>query len=310
MKILPLFCLPFIALASCQHAGSSSSVARAPNAAGPSVPTNRELAQDRNWIPCGIKADWVYLENAPAGYRFADWVPLPSGSYEWNKGWADRQPRRKFADGPGTLWLRKEELSVGTMFQMDNDLLEVTGDWRHGRLMRAVKIRGAGELAQRQLNWDAINAGLGAGVVAMTPFVWTGAKMAQAIKEGGRGEGAAGESGSGPSPELQRFYQRNRGGMRTFTVVKDDEWSTTSSEAWVTLRDQEAGKEWRLCYSPGFTDQFNRGSTGGLTMNNESLVGAKVEVHFHGDGEPQSIQNLSNGNTCRVKDWKVTGFGW
>lgn len=181
MKQLPLFCLLLFVLASCQNTASNTTGTRTPKLNIPPVPSARELAQDTNWIPCDIKADWVYLENAPAGYKYADWVPLLPGSYEWNKEWVNRQPRRKFANGPGRLWLRKENLSLGTMFKMDNDLLEVTGDWHNGRLIRAVKIRGEGELAQRQLNWDAINAGLGAGVVAMSPFVWTGAKMVEAI---------------------------------------------------------------------------------------------------------------------------------
>ncbi len=124
------------------------------------------------------------------------------------------------------------------------------------------------------------------------------------------GNGASVPSGAKADTELDRFNARNRGGTRTFTVTRDDGWSTLRDDAWITLKDTENGKQWALNYSPGFSDQFNKGETGGLTTNNESLVGTRVSVYFHGSGEPESIKNLDNGNTCRVRDWKVTGYGW
>lgn len=122
--------------------------------------------------------------------------------------------------------------------------------------------------------------------------------------------GAPASNGSNAETELDRFYARNRGGTRTFVVTRDDGWSRLRDDAWVTLKDTDNGKQWALNYSPGFSDQYNKGNTGGLTINNESLVGTRVSVYFHGSGEPESIKNLDNGNTCRVRDWKVTGYGW
>lgn len=54
----------------------------------------------------------------------------------------------------------------------------------------------------------------------------------------------------------------------------------------------------------------NRGKTGGLALDDESLVGATMDVRFNGKGEPTSIKNVGNGNSCEVTDWWVTGYGW
>lgn len=306
-----LLCLPLLVLVSCQSPGQSrvSQRGRAgqPREIVPPVPTARELAQNPNWIPCDVKADWVYLENAPAGYKYADWVPLLPGSYEYpGSEWANRQPRRKFANGPGRLWLRKQDLNVGTMFQMDNDLLEITGDWRNGRLVRAERVRGAGELAARKLNWDAINLGLAAGAVGMSPFVWTGAKMIQAIKEGGSassGNGGGGGEGQGhgeTNSEEDRFKQHFKGRDVRFTVVSDNGGTALDGRILI-LRDSGTGKRFLFSYNIGFdTDLVDSGS----------MEGSEVEIRFRDNGEPNSIKNLSNGRGANVGSWSAKGYGW
>lgn len=106
--------------------------------------------------------------------------------------------------------------------------------------------------------------------------------------------------------ELDRFYDRYRGGTATFVVTHDNR------DSWITVEDTRIGKRWALYYSTNVWGNTNKnaGKGGGLTVNGESLVGARVSVYFHGNGEPDDIKNLDNGNKCEVRDWKVTGYGW
>jgi hypothetical protein len=113
-------------------------------------------------------------------------------------------------------------------------------------------------------------------------------------------------SGDKAETELSRFAKRHNGGLWNFTVARD------YMDGTIVLKNAE-GKQWQVSYSASVlpsSDNYNKGKTGGLTLNNESLVGARMSVEFHGDGTPVSIKNLDNGNTSRVRTWKVTGFGW
>jgi len=121
---------------------------------------------------------------------------------------------------------------------------------------------------------------------------------------------ATSSSATAKSTEAQRFAAKFGGGYFSFTCSRDSNAGKGRTPAWITLKDPQSDKEWEVNYS---TPQFlnpNRGNTGGLTLNDESLVGARLEVHFNQTGEPKSIKNLGNGNHCPVHDWKVSGYGW
>lgn len=122
------------------------------------------------------------------------------------------------------------------------------------------------------------------------------------------GGGQAGNAGGGgeKDTELSRFYRKHNGGLWQFTVTHD------YMDGTIVLQNSE-GKKWQVTYSASVlpsSDNYNKGKTGGLTLNNESLVGARMSVEFYGNGEPQSIKNLNNENTSRVRNYKVTGYGW
>ncbi len=152
---------------------------------------------------------------------------------------------------------------------------------------------------------------LGAGAaIVMGGVAKVGGAMLEEMKRpaSSGGSGGGGASTSAPA-DVHRFRQAHRGGTWKFTVTRDAH-SRLRAGSHLTLKDEQSGKQWELSYAAGFSDQWSVGKTGGLTRNDESLVGARVEVYFHNDGEPESIKNLDTGYTCRVSDWKVTGYGW
>ncbi len=116
----------------------------------------------------------------------------------------------------------------------------------------------------------------------------------------------------GKTTELQRFATRFAGRDSRFTCTKDRSGGnkTGMTSFTITLKDQNSGKEWAVEYGVAQLLNRNQGNTGGLTVNNESLAGATLEVRFNAKGEPVSIKNPSNGNSCEVSDWWVTGYGW
>lgn len=180
--------LCIVALISCrttENARSGTGAARRSSggSSGPSIPSSRELAQDPAWIKGCYKAEYVYLPNAPTGWRSADWIPLDS-NYE-DKGIVLKgYPLRKFAEGHGKLVLREQALSLSNVFKAENNKLEVIGDWHHGRLVRTVNVIGAEELAHREYNWTAIGTGLAIGAAPLVAGGWVGKKLVEAVKEG------------------------------------------------------------------------------------------------------------------------------
>lgn len=115
-----------------------------------------------------------------------------------------------------------------------------------------------------------------------------------------------------PSSEQARFAALFAGGYHRFTCTGDSAGGrqTGMTSYSITLKHSGTGKEWRVQYSVAQLFNRNSGHTGGLSLNDESLVGSTMEVRFNSKGEPESIKNLGNGNHCAVTEWWVTGYGW
>ncbi len=110
--------------------------------------------------------------------------------------------------------------------------------------------------------------------------------------------------------ESQRFSATFPGGYYNFTCTRDTNAGKSNMSPWLTLRASN-GKEWAIQYSVPMFLSSNKGKTGGLaTDDRQNLEGVTMNVSFNSAGEPVSIKNMSNGNHCEVKNWKVTGYGW
>lgn len=270
------------------------------------APSGHEVQTDPHWINGGVKARWVYFPAPPSNYGAAEWHQL-TRDYKYPKEGIKQMPYLKYANGPGSLTFYRKEISLGNMFTPTNSLLQVDGDWKDGRLVRAVRVQGAEELAKRDYSFarNVLAGGLGLLAVGV---VKTGEFAADAMREGAASGGSSSSSGSSTTGagstddggEVDRFKRHFQGRTASFVVRHDDGGGFASSND-LLLEDAATGKKFSVAYTHGLSDGIGGG---------RSLEGQRVEIRFGGDGTPLSIKSLANGRSFDLDGWRATGFGW
>lgn len=138
---------------------------------------DQEYTSDPSWIACSTSAGaakWAYFPKKPTKYAQAIWTPCLS-NYGPTGNWTAGQMFR--AEGPGKIEFNRNSLSLSNMFDSERTLLEVTGDWKEGRLVRVHSVYGTEAGNPLTYNWDAINTGIALGAA---PFIAAG----KVIKDG------------------------------------------------------------------------------------------------------------------------------
>jgi hypothetical protein len=144
-------------------------------------PSDAEIQSNPAWIKTSANARFVYWPEHDFTYGEAQWNVLNS-NYRYDES-AGRSTLLRVANGPGQLVFRKKPLRFGNVFDAQNTIIEVKGDWKDGHLVSLHSKRTADDI---HFNWDAIGVGMGIGLAPLAGAAWVGNEMKEAIKDGAR----------------------------------------------------------------------------------------------------------------------------